>query len=159
MEEQSNSWKTAFWILFTIILISAVGAFAYFLGKGNFNFSKLISSPSPSHVSQLQPPPTQAPIIDETEAIKEAIYEMVGSDASEVNVTISKNTGFHATGGVVDWSSEVGGGYWIAAKSGGEWTGVYGGQSHPTCNQIDPYNFPTDMVPECLDGLGKVITR
>lgn len=159
MEEQNNSWKTAFWVLFTIIIISAVGAFAYFLGKGSFNFSKRTASPSPSPVSQLQPPSTPTPVVDETESIKEAIYEMVGSDATEVNVTISENTGIHATGGVVDWNSEVGGGYWIAAKSGGEWIGVYGGQSHPTCSQIDPYNFPTDMLSECLDGLGKVITR
>lgn len=159
MEEQSNPWKAAFWVLITIILIGAVSTFAYFLGKGNFNFSKLTPSPSPSPVSQLQPPPTQAPVIDETEAIKEAIYELVGSDATKVNVTISENTGTHATGGVVDWGSEVGGGYWIAAKSGGEWIGIYGGQSHPTCSQIAPYNFPIDMVSECLDELGKVITR
>ncbi len=159
MEEQSNPWRAAFWVLFTIILISAVGFFAYSLGKGSFGLLKPTPSPSPSPVSQLQSPSTAAPVIDETEAIKEAIYEMVESDAAEVNVTVSENTGIHATGGVVDWDSEVGGGYWIAAKSGGEWIGVYGGQSQPTCLQIDPYNFPTDMVPECLDGLGKVITR
>ncbi len=159
MEEQGNPWKAAFWVLIAIILIGAVGVFAYFFGKGSFSFLKLTSSPSPSPVSQLQPPPTQAPIVDETEAIKEAIYELVGSDATKVNVTISENTGSHATGGVVDWGSEVGGGYWIAVKTGGEWVGVYAGQSQPTCSQIDPYNFPIDMVPECLDGLGKVITR
>ncbi len=159
MEGQSNPWKAAFLVLIAIILIGAVGVFAYFLGKGSFGLSKLTPSPSPSPISQLQSPSTPAPVVDETEAIKEAIYELVGSDATEVNVTISENIGTHATGGVVDWGSEVGGGYWIAAKSGGEWIGVYGGQSHPTCSQIDPYNFPTDMVPECLDGLGKVITR
>ncbi|MBU0572517.1 hypothetical protein KKH23_03375 [Patescibacteria group bacterium] len=160
MEEQSNPWKGAFWVLITIILIGTVGVLAYLLGKGNLGFSKLVStSPSPSPASQLQSPPTLAPVVDETEAIKEAIYVLVGSDATKVNVTISENTGTHATGGVVDWSSEVGGGYWIAAKTGGEWVGVYGGQSHPTCSQIAPYNFPTSMVPECLDGLGKVITR
>jgi hypothetical protein len=159
MEEQGNPWKAAFWVLITIILIGAVGTFAYFLGKGGFSFSKVTSSPSPSPVSQLQFPPTPAPVLDETEAIKEAIYELVGSDATEVNVTVSNNTGSHATGGVVDWGSEVGGGYWIAAKTGGEWVGVYGGQSHPTCSQIAPYNFPIDMVSECLDELGEVITR
>ena len=159
MEEQSNPWKAAFWVLIAIILIGTVGVFAYSLGKGSFSFSKLTSSPSPSPVSQLQPPPTPAPVLDETEAIKEAIYEMVGSDATEVNVTVSNNIGSHATGGVVDWDSEVGGGYWIAANTGSEWIGVYAGQAHPTCSQIAPYNFPIDMVSECLDELGEVITR
>lgn len=159
MEEQGNPWKVAFWVLIAIILIGVVGVFAYFLGKGNFGFSKVTSSPSPSPVSQLQSPSTPAPVLDETEEIKEAIYELVGSDATEVNVTVSNNTGSHATGGVVDWGSEVGGGYWIAAKTGGEWFGVYAGQSHPTCGQIAPYDFPIDMVSECLDELGKVITR
>lgn len=159
MEEQSNPWRTAFWVLFAIILISAVGLFAYFLGKGSFGFSKISSSPSPSPISQLQSPLTPAPVLDETEAIKEAIYELVGSDATEVNITVSNNIGSHATGGVVDWDSEVGGGYWIAAKTDGEWIGVYAGQAHPTCSQIAPYNFPIDMVSECLDELGEVITR
>ena len=161
MEEQKNPWKAAFWVLITILLISAVGVLAYLLGKGSFGFSNLRPSPTSSAtpISQLQPPATIVPVVDETEAIKEAIYLLVGSDATVVNVTIDKNIGTYATGGVVDWASEVGGGYWIAAKSAGEWIGVYAGQSQPTCNEIDPYNFPTSMVPECLDGLGKVITR
>lgn len=160
MDEQKNPWKAAFWVLITILLIGSVGVLAYFLGKGSFGLLNVTSpSPSSSPTSQLQPPSTLAPVVDETEAIKEAIYKLLGSDASVVNVTISKNTGTHATGGAVDWASEVGGGYWIAAKSAGEWVGVYSGQSQPTCIQIDPYNFPTSMVPECLDGLGKVITR
>ena len=160
MEEQSNPWKAAFWVLITILLIGTVGVLAYFLGKGSFGTSNILSSsPLPSPASQLQSPSMLAPVVDETEAIKAAIYELLDSDATKVNVTISENTDTHATGGAVDWISEVGGGYWIAAKSAGEWIGVYSGQSHPTCSQIAPYNFPTTMVSECLDGLGEVITR
>lgn len=29
----------------------------------------------------------------------------------------------------------------------------------PTCEQIDAYNFPKDMVPECLDENGEVVER
>jgi len=73
-------------------------------------------------------------------------------------VTISENTGQFAKGGIKEYEA-VGGAYWIAAKTNEGWVCVYDGQSQPTCEQIAPYNFPTDMVPECLDENGKVVER
>ncbi|TSC54283.1 MAG: hypothetical protein LiPW16_78 [Microgenomates group bacterium LiPW_16] len=37
--------------------------------------------------------------------------------------------------------------------------GVYAGQATPKCSEIAPYNFPKDMVPECLDAANKLIKR
>ncbi|MGB6882332.1 MAG: hypothetical protein WBD86_03510 [Microgenomates group bacterium] len=159
MEGQRNPWRIAFLFLGGLILLGIVGTFAYFFGKGSFTFSGTSSTPSPSPVSELQAPPAPLPTADETEAIKQAIYELVGMDETKVNVTISENIDTHAKGGVVDWGSEVGGGYWIAAKADSGWIGVYAGQSHPTCSQIALYNFPIDMVSECLDEIGNVVTR
>lgn len=159
MEGQANRWKTAFLFLIGLILLGIVGTFAYLFGKGSISFSETSSTPLPSPVSELQAPPAPLPTADETEAIKQAIYELVGMDETKVNVTISENIDTHAKGGVVDWGSEVGGGYWIAAKTDGEWVGVYAGQAHPTCSQIAPYNFPIDMVSECLNEVGNVVTR
>jgi hypothetical protein len=154
----SNPWKVSFIVLiFTLFLIGA-GVSAYLLGKGTLSLSKISPSPSPTAESgtALTSP---TPMVDETAAIKEAMYDFLGKDATEVEVIVTENRGMYATGGVKDIGYEVGGAYWIAAKSGGQWVGVYAGQAHPTCEQIDPYNFPIDMVPSCLNSLGEVIDR
>lgn len=96
---------------------------------------------------------------NEEDLIKKAVIDAGGFAASEVEVTVSENTGTHAKGGVKEVGSEVGGGYFIAAKFEGEWAGVYSGQANPTCEQIEPYDFPTEMVEECLDENGDVVTR
>jgi hypothetical protein len=153
----SNPWKVSFLVLIFILFLAGAGVSAYLLGKGTLSLSKVSPSPSPTTGSQgtlTSPAP-----VDETAAIKEAIYELVGKDATQIEVIISKNTGTHATGGVKDIGYEAGGAYWIAAKSGGQWVGVYAGQAHPTCAEIAPYNFPTDMVPACLNNLGEVVDR
>lgn len=162
MEGQGNPWKAAFLFLIFLVLLGAVAGFAYLLGKGNIVLP-LSSTPSPSPLSgaQLQGPsvtssPSPAP--NEALAIKEAIYKITGLDETKAEVTISENTGIHATGGIKEHDA-VGGAYWLAAKTDGEWIGVYDGQTHPTCTQIEPYNFPTSMVLECLDQGMNVVTR
>lgn len=154
---QSNPWKTAFLFMIFSFFLVGVGVAAYLLGKGALSLQK--TSPSPSPTAQFDSSPSPSPILDETEMIQEAIYEFIGKDATEIEVIVDKNLGLHATGGVIDIGTEVGGAYWIAAKSGGEWVGVYAGQAHPTCEQIAPYNFPVSMVSACLDGLGQVVDR
>ncbi len=154
---QSNPWKTAFLFFTFSFFLVGVGVGAYLLGKGALSLSKV--SPSPSPTSQAESSPVTTPFLSETEMIQEAMYEFIGKGATEIEVIVDKNLGLHATGGVIDIGAEVGGAYWIAAKSGGEWVGVYAGQAHPTCEQIAPYNFPTSMVSACLDELGQVVNR
>lgn len=105
----------------------------------------------------LTPTPTIDPVQEEP-LIKQAVYDKTGLDESEALVTINKNTGFVATGGIKEYEA-VGGAYWLAAKTSEGWVCVYDGQAQPTCTQIAPYNFPKDMVPECLDTNGKVVKR
>lgn len=90
--------------------------------------------------------------------IKAAVLERVGLEEEEVEFTITTNTGTHAKGNIREVEA-VGGGYWLAAKAEGEWVAVYDGQAHPTCEEIEPYDFPTDLVEECLDDEGNVVTR
>jgi hypothetical protein len=156
MTGQSNPWKVSFLLLVFILFLAGAGVAAYLLGKGTLS---LKVSPSPSPTAESGTSLTSPAPVDETAAIQQAIYELVGKDATEIQVIVSENRGYHATGGVKDIGSEVGGAYWIAAKSGGEWVGVYAGQAHPTCVEIDPYNFPTDMVSSCLNTLGEVVDR
>ncbi len=159
MEGQGNIWKTAFLILFIFVLLGAVGAFAYFLGAKKLSLPGKAPTPTPTATS-LQPPtsPILSPTPNETDLIKAAIYALTGLDETKVTVTITQNTGVHAKGGIREYGA-VGGAYWIAAKSDSEWVGVHSGQANPTCNEITPYDFPTDMVPECLDADGNVVTR
>lgn len=100
--------------------------------------------------------PTTA--VDDTKLIKQAILNKLGLTENQAVVTISQNTGQYAKGGVKEVEA-VGGGYFLAAKVGGNWVIVYDGQANPTCAQLAPYNFPIDMVPECLDNNDKVVKR
>jgi len=158
MEGQGNIWKTAFLTLFIFVLLGAVGVSAYLLGARKLPLPGKVPTPTPTTSLQPSPSPVPSPTSNETDLIKAAIYVLTGLDEVKAEVIIDQNTGTHAKGGIREYGA-VGGAYWIAAKSDGEWVGVYAGQAHPTCNEIASYDFPTDMVPECLDANGSVVTR
>jgi len=158
MEGQGNIWKTAFLTLFIFVLLGAVGALAYFLGAKKLSLPGKVATPTPTISLQPSPSPVPSPTSNETDLIKAAIYALTGLDEVKAEVIINQNTDTHAKGGIREYGA-VGGAYWIAAKSDNKWVGVYAGQAHPTCNEIASYDFPTDMVPECLDANGNVLTR
>lgn len=114
----------------------------------------LSPSPSPS----LTPTSSPTPTADESALIKQSVYAKTGLSPSQAEVTITQNTGTHAKGNIKEFDA-VGGAYWLAAKTASGWVVVYDGQSTPSCNQVNPYNFPASMVPECLNPAGKLITR
>ncbi len=118
-----------------------------------------ISTPTPSPI----PTPTEStqsakPQTDEIDKVKAAIYAKTGLTKDKAEVSVNKITPTHATGNIKEFEA-VGGAYWIAAKKDGKWVAVYDGQSQPECSLIKPYDFPLDMVPECLNASGKVISR
>lgn len=45
----------------------------------------------------------------------------------------------------------MGGAMWLAYNNGEKWLIVFDGQGTIPCSAVDPYNFPSDMVPECWD--------
>ena len=96
---------------------------------------------------------------DEEALIMAAVLEVVGLEEDEADFAITTNTGTHAKGNINEAEAEVSGGYWLAAKTEYGWTHVYDGQAHPTCEQIEPYDFPLDLVEDCLDEEGEVVTR
>lgn len=95
---------------------------------------------------------------DETELIKNAVYAKTGLNKTNAEVTVSFNNGSYAKGGVKEFSA-IGGAYFLAAKTASGWTAVYDGQAQPPCNEINLYNFPASLVPECLDSSGNVVSR
>lgn len=134
-----------------------IGLFFYFSTSKNNKLTPVsLSTPTISPTTTLTITPL--PTADDLSAIREALAIKLGISASNLDVSISKNTGEYAKGNVKEKES-VGGGYYLAVKAEGKWIIVYDGQSTPTCAQLSTYNFPKDMVPECLNSSGNVITR
>ena len=106
-------------------------------------------------------PPSPSPQFseDDAKAIKLALAAKLGTTEANLDVGVTQKDAKHAKGNVKEKTSEVGGGYFLAVKTESGWVIVYDGQATPTCTQIAPYDFPTDMVPECLDANGNLVTR
>ncbi len=134
-----------------------IGLFFYFSNPKNNKLTP-VSLPTPTISPTTILTITPLPTTDDLSAIRETLAIKLGIPANNLDVSISKNTGEYAKGNVKEKES-VGGGYYLAAKAEGKWVIVYDGQSTPTCKQLEFYNFPKDMVPECLNSSGKVITR
>jgi hypothetical protein len=148
-------------IFFSAVIILGLlglgGMGIYRLGQSK---GKVSSTPAltPTSVPTETVPPSSTPTIDETELIRQACFLKTGLNATNATISINKNTGQHATGTIKELEA-VSGAWWIAAKADSRWVCVHTGQSQATCAEIALYNFPKDMVPECLSEAGKVVRR
>jgi hypothetical protein len=153
-------------LVIAVLVIGVLIAGGFYLGK------RFSSQPAPTPVPTTPASPLVSPVVsisalptaspksspDDFSAIRAALVTKTGISQENIQVSVSQNTGQHAKGTVKD-RNDVGGGYFLAAKVGETWIIVYDGQAQPTCSQINPYNFPKEMVPECLDSGGNVVTR
>ena len=153
-----NQQPLVTFLIFIIVIGLLALAFFFGLKFRATSPQEATPTPTPTPTVKVESTITPIPTIDESEAIKEAVFNKTGLNASQAEISINKNTGQHATGNIKEFEA-VGGAYWLAAKTDEGWVCVYDGQSQPTCEQIAPYNFPKDMVPECLDENGKVVKR
>ena len=96
--------------------------------------------------------------VSDEEGIREAMAEKHGKEIGDVIITVSKNDGVYAQGGV-RFEGEMGGGWWLAYKEGGEWVIVQDGNGTMSCETIEPYDFPVSMVPECVTETGELVGR
>lgn len=150
-------WKIGFFVT-SLILIFVVAFLAYLYGKGDLKIESLMEDKiEVKEEEEILVTPTPNMSL-EIEAIKRAVFEKTGLTPENADVTVSQYTTSHAKGGVKE-KEAIAGAYFIAAKENGNWICVYDGQSHPTCEQIEPFDFPEEMVPECLDASNKVIKR
>ena len=150
-------WKIGF-IIILLILILLVGFVAFLFGKGELNFDSILKNEQQVLVEEKNIVTPTPNLISEIQAIKEAVYKKTGLTSGNADVTVDKYTSTHAKGGVKE-KEAVGGAYFIAAKLNDKWICVYDGQSQPTCEQIEPYDFPIELVPECLDSSNQVVER
>jgi len=141
-------WKIGF-VLVSVILLLLVGLLAFLLGRGDIK----VNNTGKENVSLATEEPVVTPTPNpalEIEAIKKAVYEKTGLTSRVADVTVSEYNSTYAKGGVKE-KEAVGGAYFTAAKVDNEWICVYDGQSQPTCEQIEPFDFPKSLVPECLN--------
>lgn len=101
------------------------------------------SSPTPSN----SPTPTKE---SDLVGITNAFASKYSKPPSDVEVSISQNTGTHAWGGI-SFAGEMGGGWFLAYKGENGWIIVADGNGTISCSKIEPYNFPASIVPECYD--------
>lgn len=142
-------------IFVSLVLVVAVGFIFYLYGKGEISIPGILpktqTTPTPQATATPEP-------VDDQALIKKAVYEKTGLTEENTDVTVSKIEGNFATGGIKE-KEAVGGAYFIAAKVSGGWIVVYDGQSTPTCSQLDQYQFPVSLAPQCMTTSGKVIDR
>jgi len=174
--------------LITAIIIGLVGLGAYYYGKQQSNNVPVVSvSPTQPMVGndkdehgcigsagytwcaaknkclRIWEEPCTTPTVTENiaELIKQALIKKNNWTNADIEVTISKNEGMFVSGGVKEKSSEVGGGYFFAAKVNGEWKIVADGNGVITCESLALYpNYPVSMISECYDEkTGKTVKR
>jgi len=111
---------------------------------------EVVASPVASSI------PSQKPIIapekakSDLEQIKEAFAQKYSKSVADVTVTIGENNGTYAKGGV-KFAGEISGGWWLAYNDGTNWLIVADGNGTVMCDDLEGYDFPTSMVPECWD--------
>lgn len=165
-EGSSGSQNTILVVLLTILGLSVVavtGIIAFRLGQSRPETVSLIGEPTTtsSPAPQISPSPTLAPASakpntspaseSDADKIRQALANKYGKTIGETEISISKNTGTHANGSV-RFTGEMGGGMWLAYNNGVNWVITYDGHGTIPCSAVDdPYNFPTDMSPECWD--------
>lgn len=163
------NWKYAFIALILIIISALVaGGAVWFLTKSGAP-SLGPASVTPTLAPTIGPTvvPTSVPTVLPTKAeekstleqIREAFAQKYSKPISEVEVTVSKDTGKYASGGV-KFAGEIAGAWWLGYKGNTGWIVVADGNGTVMCASIEPYNFPVSMVPECWDeATSKLITR
>ena len=91
--------------------------------------------------------------------VRRAFAEKYNRPIEEVNASISERIDDYAKGGV-SFEGEMGGGWFLAAMEDGDWIIVADGNGTVACEDIEPYNFPVGLVPQCWqESTGELITR
>lgn len=148
-------------IILAVIALLAGGGILFWSMKSGLPSAE--PTPTPTLAPEVTPtaevtiPPEETKT--DLEQIKEAFAEKFDKPIGDVDASISGNTGTYAKGGV-KFAGEIAGAWWLAYKEPCCWTIVADGNGTVPCADIEPYNFPVDMVPECWDeATSKLITR
>jgi len=73
-----------------------------------------------------------------------------------LEVTVNSNDDDFASGSV-RFTDSIGGGGWFAANADDGWVIAWDGNGTIGCAEIEPYDFPASIIPECWDDENQVI--
>ena len=99
---------------------------------------------------------TSAPSVPEEsdesviETLKLLFAQKYEKRIDDIFVTISKREGDYLVGSV-KFAGEDAGAHVLAAKVNGSWKIIFDGNGMWTCDIVDVVDFPSTLVPECLD--------
>lgn len=100
------------------------------------------------------PTPTSVTITPVEKTVNEVITHQFSAKyqkpTSAFIIQTDVDTGAFAKG-TVRYKGEMGGAIWFAAKTKKGWELAADGQGPMNCNVANKYNFPSDMVPACID--------
>ena len=95
--------------------------------------------------------PTPTPVISSADAMKNIFIKKYNWDISKINLSVKKEEGDYASGGVNN-TDEPGGAMWFAAKVNGSWQLVFDSNGIITCDALTNYpQYPTTIIPQCFD--------
>ena len=144
-------------VLLLVILVAVISGGGVYLWQHNTetnNSSLQIDVPAQQEATDVaavkEETTVQLPVKSDKEMISEAMATKYNKPVADADLTINENDSQYAQG-LVKFAGEIAGGWWLAAKTSGDWVIVADGNGVVMCSDIAPYNFPTSMVPECWD--------
>ena len=146
-------------LLILVVILIAGASWYFFLQKSNPETKQSNGTTATTSAKGAAANSQPSSSVADDNLIKEALVAKTGIASDTIDVSISQKVDTFAKGSVGTKGEETGGGYFLAVKVSGVWIIVYNGQATPNCIAVNPYNFPTTMVPECLDSSGNLITR
>ena len=166
MAEEKNSFINTFLATAMVVILVALGAGGLWLYQEKIAKTKEETSTEATDRTQIianSPIPNQSPTIEDTksdiEQIREAMADKYHKTLAETEISLSSIDDEFAKGSV-HFSGEMGGGWLLAAKTEDGWVIVADGNGTVICGDIEPYDFPVEIVPECWDeATGLMVTR
>ncbi|MEI7619996.1 MAG: hypothetical protein WCJ57_00300 [Candidatus Falkowbacteria bacterium] len=85
---------------------------------------------------------------DRLSMLKDLFSKKTGKTTNDIVINISREDNTHIKGIVT--VKDVYNGVFLAARTNGEWAIIWDGNGKYPCNDIKDYNFPAEMVNDCL---------
>jgi hypothetical protein len=116
-------------------------------GEFSASSSSSAAADSPSTSEPSVPEESDESVIETLKLLFAQKYE---KRIDDIFVTISKREGDYLVGSV-KFAGEDAGAHVLAAKVNGSWKIIFDGNGMWTCDIVDVVDFPSTLVPECLD--------
>lgn len=154
---------TFFAVGFSLLLIVS-GAVLYWL-YDQYAAKEKIEADLPTPTATLFPTPivvlpTPTPNRDQILAdVRQSLINLHESVTPEPEIFVNRTSGPYASGSY-QTTEPLASGWWLAAEIDGRWDIIAAGQGNILCQDLEGYDVPISLIPECYDATtGSVIDR